>query len=102
MKYAFGTFVLVGALIACSPKTTTEVITEVEEVTTTEETMSAEMLAGKSVYDSRCIKCHGAKKIEDYSKKEWEIILPNMMDKAKLTAEERTQVHAYVFGNINE
>ena len=102
MKYAFGTFVLVGSLIACSPKTTTEVITEVEEVTTTEESMSAEMIAGKTIYDTRCIKCHEAQKIENFSKKEWEIILPNMMDKAKLSSEERTQVHAYVFANINE
>lgn len=96
MKYIIGSFAVVLTVIACSPKVT-EVITEVEEVE-----MSADMTEGRAIYDSSCIKCHGLKKIEDFSKAQWEKILPGMMEKAKLSEDQKMKVHAYVFGSINE
>lgn len=97
MKYIFGSFTLIALIMACSPKTSTEVVTEMEEVS-----MTAEMSSGKSIYESRCIKCHGYKEIKNYSRAQWEKILPAMMEKAQLAEEEKKQVHAYVFGTINE
>ena len=97
MKYLLGTIVLSVVVYACAPKSTTEVVKEVEEVE-----MTTEMSAGKAIYNTSCIKCHGLKVVENYTKAQWEKILPAMMEKAKLTEEDRQKVHAYVFGTIND
>jgi len=51
---------------------------------------------GRVIYLTKCIDCHGARPIGDYSQAEWDAILPKMHLKAKLTAEEASDVDAYI------
>lgn len=51
---------------------------------------------GRVIYLTKCIDCHGARPIGDYSQAEWDAILPKMHLKAKLTTEEAAEVDAYI------
>jgi len=51
---------------------------------------------GRMIYLTKCIDCHGARPIGDYSEAEWDAILPKMHLKAKLTAAEAADVDAYI------
>ena len=94
MKRIIGSFGIVLLVVACNPK--------VGEVVVEDKTSeaAAPYAAGKTLYESKCIKCHGLKPVNDFSKEQWDKILPAMMDKAKLTSEEKVQVNDYVYWKI--
>ena len=52
--------------------------------------------AGKLVYNSKCTKCHAGKTVSAYTFSQWEGILKSMVPKAKLSADEESQVVAYI------
>jgi len=54
------------------------------------------LTAGKNVYETKCIKCHGAKATDVYTPERWDAILKIMIPKALLTESETEQVTAYV------
>lgn len=52
---------------------------------------------GRDIYVTRCAKCHSVEPVAKYSRAKWEVeILPEMVEKAKLTASETEVVKAYV------
>lgn len=94
MKKIIASIILVVIAIACNPKVGNVVV---EDKITAE----AEKYApGRTLYESRCTKCHGLKPVKDFSKEQWDKILPPMMEKAKLTGEEKSQVSEYVYWQI--
>ena len=57
---------------------------------------SPQVTAGKEIYTTRCARCHGAKKVDDYTVQQWIPIMDRMAPKAKLTDIEKSNVTAYV------
>lgn len=57
---------------------------------------------GKSVYSSKCNKCHGSKNVKNYTFDQWELILKTMIPNAKLTADEESYVMAYIRANAKK
>lgn len=57
---------------------------------------SAEVTAGKNIYTTKCARCHGVKKVDDYTVQQWIPIMESMAPKARLDATEKTNVTAYV------
>lgn len=58
---------------------------------------SAEIAAGKKLYETRCISCHALKDPLATSKKKWIKILPKMVRKAKLKENETNLIQSYIF-----
>lgn len=58
-----------------------------------------EEVMGKNVYTAKCGKCHALKNVASFSFTQWEGILKTMVPNAKLTAEEESQVVAYIKSN---
>ncbi|PHR22560.1 MAG: hypothetical protein COA38_17830 [Fluviicola sp.] len=51
---------------------------------------------GKVVFMRDCTRCHGKKKVENFTTAQWSNILPRMIIKAQLNDNESRQVKAYV------
>jgi hypothetical protein len=51
---------------------------------------------GKTLMDEKCMKCHTAKIVEDYTIQKWEKTLPKMIKKAKLGDTEQSKIMAYI------
>lgn len=52
--------------------------------------------AGKTVFNTKCTKCHAAKVVDNYTVDKWNSILKSMIPKAKLDDTEAAQVTAFV------
>jgi len=57
------------------------------------------MAAGKTVYETKCVRCHAMKPVTGYTEPRWDAILKVMAPKAKLSEMETQQVAAYVKAN---
>jgi mono/diheme cytochrome c family protein len=55
--------------------------------------------AGRTIYTTKCTKCHGDKGVSNYTATTWDGILKYMAPNAKLTPTETAQVTAYVKAN---
>lgn len=78
-------------MVACSPKTTT--VAETAEVLNfPNETVST----GFALYGEKCTRCHKAKTAKDFTREEWNKILPNMAKKAKLEGDQEATIDAYI------
>ena len=110
MKYLVFAFAAAGFLVACSPKTT-EVVDNVEtaeeEVTSTDGDMpKADIGEGKVVFLKSCIGCHygtgpsDVQSIHNFTKAEYEAILPSMFKNAALNEEQSRQVSAYIYWEL--
>lgn len=91
MKFKALIFMGTLALVSCSPKTTT--------VDTKEETMkfpNATVEEGFNLNAQHCARCHKLKTVDDYSREQWDKILPNMAKKAKLTPEQEATINEYI------
>ncbi len=84
------------ALISCSPKTI-EAVTETEETSTADEMPKTDIGEGKVVYLKDCSKCHQMKTVTDFTKDQWNGILPRMIKRAKLSEDEARQVSSYIY-----
>lgn len=51
---------------------------------------------GKTIYTTRCNRCHGLKNVSKYTSAHWDNILKSMIPKARLNETEAQQVTAYV------
>ncbi len=58
--------------------------------------------AGKTVYTTKCTKCHALKVVDNYTVEKWTGILQSMIPKAKLDETESAQVTAYVTANAKK
>ena len=104
--------VLAITFIACSKKTvaTKDVVTtgtteavQPETSTSAGGALDANLLAaGKTIYETRCTRCHGMKPLDVYTPERWDGILKIMVPKAKLTESETQQVTAYVKANAKK
>lgn len=57
---------------------------------------------GSTVFLSKCTKCHAAKTVSNYTFPQWEQILKKMIPNAKLSADEESQVVAYIRANAKK
>lgn len=57
---------------------------------------TADLEAGKNIYETKCARCHAVKPVEDYTADRWVGILRSMVPKAKLDSVQRAQLTAYV------
>ncbi len=55
--------------------------------------------AGKSLYATKCSKCHALKNVGDYSYGQWEPILKKMIPRANLSEDEKSQILEFIKGN---
>lgn len=62
--------------------------------------ISETVMEGKNLMDSKCIKCHKMKVIEEYSQLKWDIILPKMAKKAKLSSDEQEKMRTFVYWKL--
>ena len=79
-------------------KQATITTTTVKTVTTTTapKTESAEIVAGKGIYTTKCTRCHEAKPLNDWTAQQWVPIINRMAPKARLDDTEKANVTAYV------
>ena len=79
---------------------------EASEKTTTNTPPSTPVMSaldqGKSIYTTKCNRCHAAKNAGNYTFGQWQGILRSMVPKANLNAEEESQVTAYVKANAKQ
>jgi len=89
---------------ACHKKAnpTTAVPASTDSVTAAVSTDPAMVEAGKSVYATKCTKCHAAKVVENYTADRWTGILKSMIPKAKLDDTESAQVTAFVMAGAKK
>ncbi len=52
---------------------------------------------GRSIFTTRCSKCHKAQAVKSRSEREWVKVIIKMAPKAKLTEEEKIKLTQYVF-----
>ena len=58
--------------------------------------ISPDVMAGEKVVNEKCGKCHGLKKVDDFTALEWEPIMHNMAKKARLDSVQKAQAMSYV------
>lgn len=55
---------------------------------------------GAKVYSQNCGRCHNARPAEEYSKKEWSVVIPHMRAKAHMTGKEALAVEAFLASTL--
>ena len=60
---------------------------------------SSEAIAGQTIYNEKCNRCHGLKVVSDYTADRWVSIMQVMAPKARLTEVEKANVLVYVKAN---
>jgi mono/diheme cytochrome c family protein len=63
---------------------------------------AGDITVGKTVYETKCGRCHGLKNTADYTVERWPGIMRSMAPKAKLNEIETKQVTAYVMTNAKK
>lgn len=91
MKIIAFLFALITVAISCSPKTT-PVVEEVKTMEFPNTTVSE----GYALYSSACTKCHKAKVVTNFSRDQWNKILPKMAGKAKISDQQKETIDAYI------
>ena len=83
---------IVGALVlaSCSPKTTADSKEKSMEF------QNAKVEEGYGLYAQHCVKCHKWKKVDNFTREQWDKILPAMAKKAKISAELEATINEYV------
>ena len=81
------TFLIISAalfLVACSAsRLATPTAVDVEKGSANFEALTLSQLeSGKVLYSENCGKCHPHKKVGNYTREEWERIMPDMVQKA--------------------
>lgn len=101
MKKYILAFASASILVACAPKVVIEQeVTPIKEQAETKP--EVKYLAGKTLFDNNCGKCHDLPHPSQYSKAQWSKIVPSMSKEAKLDAEQENQILLYVqYGAMN-
>ncbi|HEX2605757.1 MAG TPA: hypothetical protein VHK91_00195 [Flavisolibacter sp.] len=97
MKKTATIAVLALLTFACSRKTVAT-----SETPKVDEAHVALVAQGKTVYTTKCSRCHAAKDVTAYTQERWTGILKSMIPKAKLNETESQQVTAYVMDNAKK
>lgn len=84
-------------IIACHKKTVPAVTsTPVPVAPAPPVVATADIEAGKTIYETKCVKCHSAKPAGDYTQVRWVGILRSMVPKARLDSVQTAQLTLYV------
>jgi cytochrome c5 len=100
-KYIVLGLLAVG-IVSCTAKkaVVAPVATTVAENTLPTIPLTAELAAGKTIYEAKCGKCHDLPNNNNYSKERWKPIMVSMQKKAKISDDERELVYSYVTMNL--
>ncbi|MEI9913045.1 MAG: cytochrome C [Bacteroidota bacterium] len=60
------------------------------------------MAAGKTIFETKCNRCHDLQDPVAYTTERWTSILKSMIPKARLTEEQAQQVTTYVMANAKK
>ena len=109
MKYAFLFSFAATLIFGCAKKnvpvaTPTTVVTptvsapDAAKIDAATGTLTSDKLIamGHETYTLKCGRCHGLKKVDDYTTTQWTPILDRMAIKARLDSTEKANVLAYV------
>ena len=55
---------------------------------------------GAKIYSENCARCHNPRPAEEYSKKEWSVVMPHMRAKAHMTGKETLAVEAFLASTL--
>jgi cytochrome c5 len=100
MKKLITIVVISLVVFACSHKTTSTVAKTESTVKTESATVSnAQYLAGKTIYEAKCGRCHKLFSPDKGNMTQWTKWIDKMAPKAKLTDAEKAQVTDYVSVN---
>jgi mono/diheme cytochrome c family protein len=89
--------VLVSALAACK----SPLYVPTEDNAKKANAPLSKLTEGRTVYTSKCGSCHKLYNPTEFNAKRWNRYVEKMAPKAKLTAEEKDKVLAYVLGNAS-
>lgn len=92
-------------LVQCANKggDNTKKMSEADQVSEMQKKFtSAQIAEGKAVFMASCGKCHELFKPEQFSINKWNHVLPDMSQKAELTAEQASKVRAWVIINAKK
>ena len=95
LKYSFA-IVLVIVVVACSPKVKTTTTTPAP---VTDPIMLAKITEGKSLYETKCNKCHELHNPGKYNEQQWTKYLDWMAPKAKISDDQKASIFAYLSNN---
>jgi hypothetical protein len=106
MKIILGFLLLNSFIIIACHKKSVPVITartiEPSAPQTKPTGFAPDTVAGKTLFATRCNRCHGIPDIQLYSSKRWDIILAAMIPKARLSKEQGAHLTAYVKVNSHD
>jgi hypothetical protein len=107
MKYLFIVTISIGALVACTPKTTEGMTSGTENNEGNSVTNNEMVEAGQMIFKENCISCHYGRSadnisglVDSFSKEQWDEILPEMLDNAKLGATQTEKLEKYIYWEI--
>ena len=55
---------------------------------------------GRLIYITRCAQCHSVLPVGQYSRQEWDRILPDMAQRTRLDGNQAAELRAYVMGSF--
>ena len=55
---------------------------------------------GAKVYSENCGRCHNARPAEEYTKREWSVVIPHMRAKSHMTGKEALAVEAFLASTL--
>jgi cytochrome c5 len=98
MKYKLIILAVITVFIAsCSSKKSA---TAAAVKTPKEVVLTPELLAGKSLYENSCVKCHKLYSPKDYTHESWQPILVKMQGKARLDDNQIALISNYISSQL--
>lgn len=55
---------------------------------------------GANIYNLNCVRCHNARPAEDYTARQWSVVMPHMREKAQLTRQETLLVEKFLVSTL--
>ncbi len=101
MKKAFFFLLLLTIVIACNRKALPVITDRTKEPSAPVSravNVKPDIVLGKTIYTTRCARCHDLYEPSKYTAERWDGILKIMIPRARLTPEESVHVTAYVKG----
>lgn len=59
------------------------------------------LVKGRTIYVTRCAKCHAVEPVKKYSREQWNTIIPDMAEETKLSPSETAAVAAYIYSILD-